>query len=72
MTTPTQIRLALARLPRWTQPLWTAITGLALPGQAPRYRRRAWMHVALQLLIYVAAMGLGISAAGQLLAPLMA
>lgn len=45
MDNPIDIRRALQRFPRWTRPVWTAITALASPGDAAR-PRRAWMHIA--------------------------
>lgn len=58
MDNPIDIRRALQRFPRWTQPVWTAITGLASPGDAAR-PRRAWMHIAAQVFVYVLSDGAG-------------
>ena len=68
---PIDIRRALQRFPRWTQAVWTAITGLASPGEVAR-PRRAWMHIATQLCVYVLAMALGVSAMQSLLMPMLA
>lgn len=68
---PIEVRRALMRFPRWTQPLWTAITALAPPGDRAR-PRRAWMHIAMQLLSYGSAMALGIGAVQQLMPLLLA
>lgn len=67
---PLKTRRALARLPRWTQPLWTWITGTALPGEAPRWRWSAGTHVLALLFVWLATLALGVSAVSSLLSAL--
>lgn len=59
MTLQTSARTMRASLdrafPRWSQPLWTWLTGLALSGQEPVVRWTPRGHLVLQLLILLAA-----------------
>lgn len=49
-------KLFNTRLPGWTQPFWTWLTGIALPGQKRLWVWRPWMRaLALFAQIYLAA-----------------
>ena len=61
MSSPLEIRRALARLPQWTQSTWSYLTGIVLRPPAGR-PWRARTHVLGLILAWLLTMSLGISA----------
>lgn len=64
---PLQARMALADWPRWVQPIFTWLSGIALPGET---RKRPWtVHkfVIAQFTTLLVAGSVGVQSASQLL-----
>lgn len=67
-TDPLETRRKLAqRFPRWTQPLWTWLTGIAMPGDRPVLRWTFGIHLGALLLVWIGTLALGAWAVAWLL-----
>lgn len=67
-TNPLETRSALhERLPRWTQPLLTWITGVAMPGDRPLRPWSMHAHLVGLVIAWIATMSLGVTAAAMLI-----
>ena len=65
---PLETRRKLAeRFPRWTQPFWTWLTGIAMPGGKPLHRWTFGTHLGALLLAWLATLALGTWAVAALL-----
>lgn len=54
-------RILAARFPRWTQPFWTWITGIAMPDEPPRRHWTNGTHLGGLLLAWIATSVLGVA-----------
>ncbi|MFG6417218.1 hypothetical protein ACG02S_25315 [Roseateles sp. DC23W] len=65
---PLETRSKLAeRFPRWTQPFWTWLTGIAMPDAKPLHRWTFGTHLGALLFAWLATLALGTWAVAALL-----
>lgn len=57
--TAAEDRISLARLPAWTQSFWTWLSAISLPARVARWRWKPWQHIALTVVIALAAAAIG-------------
>lgn len=63
---PVETRIALARLPAWTQRYWTWLSGIAMPTEMKRRPWAPWQHVLCTVVALAVAAAVGVYSAQAL------